>query len=238
MGDLFLRETKRKMEVIDLHTSFKQELSSLDTIDTITVTVSVFSGADTSPSDMKYQSPYALGATVHQRIKGGVIGVVYNVEFIVLTTLGYTYSKVTRLAILPNNTSATPVFIPLYLTTRPYSWVETAEYAGAHVSDAAGTLQYMPVFQDQMQGSASLQEFTVYGGSVSYTIPASDDMQGSASLTAFTVYGSSQSYSFSEDPMTGAAQLLDFTVYGASVSYSYGNDHLQGSASLEAFTVS
>lgn len=72
-----------------------------DSISSQSVSVSVYSGTDASPSALLSGSASASGTIVTQKFTGGTEGVMYKVLWTAGTTGGLTLKKPTLLAIIP-----------------------------------------------------------------------------------------------------------------------------------------
>lgn len=117
---LTVERSKRQIEAITISADFSDRMAAGDSIFDVTITMEVFSGEDSSPEDMLYLPPIIDTQIVSQRVKAGVVGVVYDVQFSVITTDGLILAQTTRLAILPTAPGAVPEYISLYFTSWPY----------------------------------------------------------------------------------------------------------------------
>lgn len=144
---LYVSEPKNILEVIAYPVDFSDMLTSGDTINNneILCTVTLFSGTDPSPSLMLYGLPNILGNIVTQNIQAGTPGNIYVLETQVGTTLGYTYSKATRIAVLPLPGNAVPQFIPAYLTSKPYPYFYSEQYQCSKPQFIGGILELINV---------------------------------------------------------------------------------------------
>ena len=80
---------------------FTSDLAIGETISTQTVTASVYSGTDGSPSAIISGIASASGAIVSQKVTGGVLGVTYELLCTITTSLGQTVEKSAYLAVAP-----------------------------------------------------------------------------------------------------------------------------------------
>jgi hypothetical protein len=123
---LYTSDSKTVDETKSYLGDFRDVLVSGETLTNYTVTVTVFSGDDLNPSNLLYQGIDVHPGYIEQRIRLGVPGNIYSIKFEVVTSLGNKYDKVTRLAVLPQDGNATPVFTNIYYTSWPYP-IEYAE---------------------------------------------------------------------------------------------------------------
>ena len=73
-----------------------------DSISSQTVTASVYSGTDASPSSIISGSATASGTRVTQKLTGGTAGVIYQLTWTVVTAASLTLKKTGFLAIVPD----------------------------------------------------------------------------------------------------------------------------------------
>lgn len=81
---------------------FISDLGPTETISTQSVTATVWSGTDASPSSMISGAATASGTIVSQKIIGGVVGVVYYLLCTITTSLGQTLQSAGFLAVITN----------------------------------------------------------------------------------------------------------------------------------------
>ena len=67
---------------------FANELGAGETIASVTVLISVSSGTDAAPASMLSSAAVTSGASVLQRITGGIVGVTYHLRAIVTANTG------------------------------------------------------------------------------------------------------------------------------------------------------
>ena len=79
---------------------FISDLAVGETISTQTVTASVWSGTDASPSAIINGAATAAGTKVTQTITGGVVGVFYKLTCTITTSAGQTLIMIGYLAII------------------------------------------------------------------------------------------------------------------------------------------
>lgn len=89
-------------------------------VGTPTITVSVFSGEDTNPSNLLYLGVSVQNNTVvWQRFRLGLPGVIYFITYLVYDGTHY-YEKGTYLAILPDVGNAVPSYLTYWFTSDLY----------------------------------------------------------------------------------------------------------------------
>ena len=81
---------------------FTSDLAAGETISTETVTASVYSGVDASPSAVISGSASASGVVVSQKVTGGVVGVTYKLLCSITTSAAQTLDKVGLMAVAPD----------------------------------------------------------------------------------------------------------------------------------------
>ena len=82
--------------------NFISSLAPTESISTAVVTCSVYSGLDPSPSSVISTAATIVGQQVQQKITGGVLGVIYELECSILTSLAQTLELCGYLAIIPD----------------------------------------------------------------------------------------------------------------------------------------
>jgi hypothetical protein len=81
---------------------FVDSIPAGSSISTQSVTASVYSGTDASPSAIISGSATASGTQVTQKVTGGTVGVIYQLTWTVTTSGGLTLKKLGFLAIVPD----------------------------------------------------------------------------------------------------------------------------------------
>lgn len=89
-------------EIVNVTFDFSSRLGIGETISTQTVTATVYSGTDASPSAIISGSASVSGAVVTQKLTGGVLGVLYKLLCAVTTSAGQTLQVAAFLAIAPD----------------------------------------------------------------------------------------------------------------------------------------
>ena len=80
-------------------------MSPGETISTVTLSASVYSGLDPNPGNLVTAANYILNGTqVNPLINEGLLGVIYEVSCTVLTSLSQTLKQSAFLAIIPDLT--------------------------------------------------------------------------------------------------------------------------------------
>lgn len=84
--------------------NFSDRLQFGETINGAAVSISVFSGTDPSPSSMlSGTTSYDASGNVTQVLTGGVVGVIYNIVYVVTGTASHNYVKVGQLAVISDS---------------------------------------------------------------------------------------------------------------------------------------
>lgn len=96
-------EGKLASETVILTFDFTSRLSAAETISSQSVTATVYSGTDASPSAIINGSASASGQKVTQSIIGGTLGVTYLLLCTIETSLSQTLQLAGYLTIVPDN---------------------------------------------------------------------------------------------------------------------------------------
>lgn len=84
--------------------NFSDRLQFGEAINGAAVTVTVFSGTDPNPTSLLSGSAtFDSSGNVTQVLTAGVVGVVYNIAYVVTGTNSHNYVKVGQLAVLSNS---------------------------------------------------------------------------------------------------------------------------------------
>lgn len=94
-------QPKTDSSIVTLTFDFTSQLAAGETLSTATVTAAVWSGTDASV-DIFSGSPAASNGLVTQKIKNGVLGVIYKLLASVTTSAGQTLEMAGYLAIIPD----------------------------------------------------------------------------------------------------------------------------------------
>jgi hypothetical protein len=89
-------------ELLNPPFDFAKALSENELLLTSSVTVSVYSGVDPAPSAIKSGSPAIMGSQVHQMMRGGVLGCVYELLCTVITSANQTLQQTTYFYVEPD----------------------------------------------------------------------------------------------------------------------------------------
>jgi hypothetical protein len=88
-------------ETKDYEFDFVSELAEGETISSATVSASVYSGTDATPSNIISGADSTSGTIVTQRITGGVLGVIYILLCEAVTSAGQTLRMYGLLTVVP-----------------------------------------------------------------------------------------------------------------------------------------
>lgn len=129
--------TKRVIDVRPFIADFAPFLASGETISSVFVVVSVYTGEDASPSDLLYLPADINGTEVEQRLRAGIPGNIYQVTMTVTTSEDNELSAEAFQAVIPDGVPAFDIFIPFPLTTTPYPLNLFDDFeSGASIRDA------------------------------------------------------------------------------------------------------
>lgn len=120
MATLVVLPSKRKKDVQKYAFDFSNILGPSEDIADAAVIARVFSGEDPAPEAILLGDWEATDKVITQVVQQGIEGVIYELHIEVTTTLDFVYTIEARLAILPDNTQATPNRYPFLFSSRPY----------------------------------------------------------------------------------------------------------------------
>jgi hypothetical protein len=186
------------------------------------VSISVLVGLDNNPSDLLYLSAVFDGRLVRQQIWHGLPGVIYQIKCSVLGTSGSEYSKLVKLAILPD-VSELPPLNALYLTSRPYPIVSVE---GIISTEAPQHGFMMEMSVEQILSSFLVLQGDLYGGLKAFTAPVEAIDSSFAVMEGF-LYGGLVSFSNTE-AINSDSLVVSGDLYGGLVEYSF-NESLDSS---------
>lgn len=95
-------EAKRVGETRAYSFDYTSALATTETISTKSVAATVYSGTDASPSSIISGAASSTGASVAQKVTGGIAGVIYQLVCTVTTSTGQTLQLVAFLAVIPD----------------------------------------------------------------------------------------------------------------------------------------
>lgn len=234
MAALSIHDPKMVVDVVPAIFDFTSDLASGETISSAVCAVSVFTGQDSSPADLLYQTVIITGNICEQKIQKGIPGVVYDILLTVITSTGRGVEQVTRIAILPDAKPAVPVYIPLYLSTPPYPVDQTEQYQSFSIDSLGGRLQLQPTFADYIQGITGDISIDVYGAGTTYSIPY-DAIMGTPGNILIDLYGSGGTYTIPEEGVYSEISGISIDVYGSGVTYDIPYEAIIGTISSITF---
>ena len=235
---LYTSDTKTVVETISYIGDFSDVLVSGETITSQSVTVTVFSGNDLNPSNLLYGGITIHPKSIEQRIRLGIPGNIYSINFIIGTSLGNTYDKVTRLAILPEDTNAIPTFIPFFETTQLYPYQESDNIQGFTLLSSGTLVQLLyAIPPEDIQGRTQLTGGTFVLVLITYNIPQ-EDIQGSTTLFSGTLVSTNTiPYNNPHEDIKGHTIRSAGTFIGKGISYGILHEDIQGHAILTGGTL-
>ena len=96
--------SKYSTDVMNVVFDYTSQLAIGETISTKTCTCTVTSGVDNSPGNVLNGAATSSGNAVTQSVKGGVTGVLYNIQCVITTSASQTLTMQGTLAVLPTST--------------------------------------------------------------------------------------------------------------------------------------
>jgi hypothetical protein len=231
-----ITRSKTVNETISIVVDFTDDLQTGETITSQSCVASVFTGEDSDPSNILYMVTELHGNKVEQRIRLGIPGVIYSLDFAAVTSASRLLERQTRIAILPNIGTAIPVFIPYYLTSQPYPINSTETFQSPAIQDVSGRLALQPYMgPEYIRGTISDVVIDIYGSGVTYSFP--DYLQGTITVSSIDIYGGGVIYDIPAESITGVIAVLSIDIYGSAVSYNIPAENLRGDISVTSITI-
>lgn len=239
MPPLYVSDSKRQVENISYFGDFRSNLVSGDTIASANVTVTVLSGTDPSPGNM-LAGGYSLhnGSIVEQHIRQGVPGVIYNITFSVISVQGKDYTTVTRLAVLPTEGNAIPIFTPLYETSTLYPYILSEAFTAYAPTIATGKLFGVVQAEDGITTNISINTSVLTYQQYYYVYPL-DAITASIHIdNGVLTYQTYISYNDGPESIKTNISMLTSTLTAATIiSYSIPSDNIIASISIQNGTL-
>lgn len=209
-------------ETISIVFDFSDLLQSGEIVSSCTILVSLFTGTDSDPSNILYQLPIITGTKVDQKIRLGVPGVIYEIGFLAIGSLGSHVEKVTNLAILPQDGLAVPSFTYIYEDTclYPFEFLESLTHTFSwHSGKVLGVYQLEAIIHNftWLSGITS-------GDAVSYSNPPESITHTFTWVSGITE-GDAVSYSLS-DSMENSFAWISGVIEGTSIAYRIPADNI------------
>lgn len=102
--NVVIEQTKAVGETIPIIVNFSDALQTGESITGAACNVTVYSGTDTGPSAiLSGAATYDAYGNMTQNITGGIVGVIYNIAFVVTASASHNYVKLCRLAVIAND---------------------------------------------------------------------------------------------------------------------------------------
>lgn len=239
MPTLYVSESKRQIENISYFGDFRSVLSVGETIATSTVTIIVHTGTDPNPLAM-----LAGGITVHngtvieQHVRQGIPGVIYDILFDVVSTLGLSYSLTTRLAILPNANGANPVFNVQYETSTLYPYILSDSFIAYAPTIGTGKLFGVVQVEDGILASINVSTGVLTYQQYYYVYPLDGIISSISIGNGILTYQNYISYSDGPESIKAGIAILNGTLVAATqITYNIPYDAIQTSISIQNGTL-
>ena len=227
---LYISDSKTVVETKSYIGDFRDVLVAGETISSQAVTVTVFSGDDTNPSHLLFQGITVHAGWIEQRIRLGVPGNIYSINFVVGTSLGNTYDKVTRLAVLPEDGNAVPQFTNLYETSTLYPYILSDSFLANAPIISNGKLFGVVQAEDGFTASITIDTSTIVYLQYYYTYPL-DAFTTSIQINNGLLIP--QTYlPYTDGPesfKTDIAMLTSYLVVATAITYNIPPDNIQTS---------
>lgn len=235
---LYTSDSKTVVETKSYKGDFRDVLVAGETITSQTVTVTVFSGDDTNPSNLLFQGIDVHVGWIEQRIRLGIPGNIYSINFIVGTSLGNTYDKVTRLAVLPEDGNAVPQFTVLYYTSRLYPY-EYEEFIDSNILPYYFHLLLNPRWTESIKSNILTRDSTLAVGAIYYFLYPPEDIKSNIfPLTGTLASTSNVTYNNPHEDLKNNVAALSGTLDKVHIYYiNYPPENLKSSISPQGGTL-
>ena len=216
---LYTSDSKTVVETKSYPGDFRDNLVAGETITSQTVTVTVFSGDDLNPSNLLYGGIAVHSGWIEQKIRLGIPGNIYSINFVVGTSLGNTYDKVTRLAVLPEDGNAVPQFTVLYYTSWPYP-IEYTEIIQPAISPNYLYLLLNPRWTESVKSAISPVVGSLPIGAIYYNNNPPDNIKSAiAPYSAVLVSNSAATYSNPHEDIKNNIAAISGTLNKVQIYY-------------------
>jgi len=235
---LYTSDSKTVVETKSYLGDFRDVLAAGETITSQAVTVTVFSGDDTNPAYLLFQGITVHAGWIEQRIRLGVPGNIYSINFVVGTSLGNTYDKVTRLAVLPEDGNAVPQFTNLYETSTLYPYILSDSFLAKAPIISNGKLFGVVQAEDGFIASITIDTSILTYQQYYYVYPL-DGITASISIqNGLLISQSYLNYSDGPESIKASIAILNGTIIAATaITYNIPYDAIQTSISIQNGTL-
>jgi len=235
---LYTSESKTVVETKSYPGDFRDVLKVGETIISQSVTVTVFSGDDTNPSHLLFQGITVHAGWIEQRIRLGIPGNIYSINFVVGTSLNNTYDKVTRLAVLPEDGNAVPQFTNLYETSTLYPYILSDSFLANAPVISNGKLFGVLQTEDGFIASITIDTSVLTYQQYYYVYPL-DGITASISIqNGLLISQSYINYSDGPESIKVSIAILNGTIVAATaITYNIPYDAIQTSISVQNGTL-
>lgn len=235
---LYTSDSKTVVETKSYIGDFRDVLVAGEIITSQSVTVTVFSGDDTNPSHLLFQGITVHAGWIEQRIRLGIPGNIYSINFIVGTSFGNTYDKVTRLAVLPEDGNAVPQFTNLYETSTLYPYILSDSFIANAPIISTGKLFGVVQEEDGFIASITINTSILTYQQYYYVYPL-DGITASISIqNGLLISQSYVNYSDGPESIKASIAILNGTMVAATqITYNIPYDAIQTSISVQNGTL-
>lgn len=231
---LYTSDSKTVVETKSYIGDFRDVLVAGETITSQTVTVTVFSGDDTNPSHLLFQGITVHAGWIEQRIRLGIPGNIYSINFVVGTSLSNTYDKVTRLAVLPEDGNAVPQFTNLYETSTLYPYILSDSFIANAPIISNGKLFGVIQVEDGFIASITIQTGSMYYQQYYYVF-GNDAIRDSITiLNGLLTYQTTLPYSDGPENFKVGIAILNGTLTNPTlITYNIPSDNISTGISIQ-----
>lgn len=236
MDDLIVWPSKKVIELITLEYDLLEQLPDGVVIFDVVASSIVFQGyPDIAAASMLWLPPVIAGSNIQQKVRNGIPGNVYNIQFDIRLSDGQQWFKTFRLAITPNNTPAVPITIPLFFTSRPYPYNYQENITGSSTM-INGSFLFAPNPMEDLRGSISMLFGGLSNGLTTYNYNY-EDLMGSLAMMSGSVDPGLMVYNYQFEDLTGSISMRNGTIAVILVTYTYSYEDLLGSMTMISGTL-
>lgn len=216
-----IQGSKYQNETISIVLDFSDELEVGEVVSTCTFLITLITGTDPTPNNILYQTYSPIGTKVDQKFRLGVPGVIYEITWQVVGSLGTIVEKFTPLAILPVDGIATPGFTFIYLTSFIYPY-NAQDILAPSMTPRKAYAFAVPV--EKLLGGMSPSQGSIFGSVGTYNIPP-EQLAPAMLPTSGSLFGSSTTYNVAVEIINPFCAPVVGSLFGSSISY---NDPAEG----------
>lgn len=237
--DNVITRSKFVNETISIVLDFYDQLQTGETISSVTITVTLFTGTDSDPSNILFQLPSITGTVVDQKFRLGVPGTIYEVVYLVTGSLGTKGAKSTNLAILPQDGTAIPSYTWIFETSLLYPYELFDSFIGGHIITSGRFFNALYAIPPEgISTSHNILSGTLVGSGVSYAIPP-EAIQAEHLIVSgvLVVVTNPVNYAIPEEAITSNHAIISGTLVGQGIMYTIPFESILGQHQITSGTL-